>query len=214
MGGRIDPGIKVLIPVLREVNLTYPATLRGTLALAAWLYMRLRARGASFRERREGEIPRETLTRVDVCGGVGKGLTDVDPLRAAYFQLQYLLLALEAGEPTRIAAGLSMFGSMLMAQGTTSGLRRGGSLVAQGEAIARRLGAPYLLGSTAIQIGFHHLIQGEWTPALERFDAGLKILQESCRGIALERNLARMGSMIALDARGELREITVRATVW
>ena len=44
----------------------------------------------------------------------------MDPLRAACFALEHLLLALGAGEPARVSAGLSAFGVMLASQGTAS----------------------------------------------------------------------------------------------
>lgn len=212
--GHIDAGIDVLRPVLREVGLGYPGSVPAAAARAAWLYVRLRVRGTSFEERGAAEIAPEVLAKIDVCGGAGKSLADVDPLRAACFQLEHLLLALQAGEPVRASAGLSAFGVMLAVQGTKDAIEKGSALVERGEAIARRLGDPYLAGATAVQRAFLHLVRGDWGAALAGFDEGLGTLQKRCRGVAWEKNLARMGAMIALDARGDLREVGLRSAAW
>jgi hypothetical protein len=138
----------------------------------------------------------------------------VDPLRAACFQLRHLLLALEAGEPARICAGLAAFGAMQVAQGTPSALKKGGALIDRGEAIARRLGTPRETAATSIQAAIRLLITGDWAPALERFDGAVRLLQERCRGVAGDVGLARTGAMMALDAMGRIGEIAARATVW
>src|SRR5262249_27070871 len=111
-------------------------------------------------------------------------------------------------------AGLSAFGVMMASQGTAPAIAKGDALVLAGEAIAERLGAPYLLGATAIQRAFIHLLRGAFQAALTRFDEGAQILRERCHGVAWERNLARMGALMALEARGDLREMGARSAGW
>src|SRR6185437_6328872 len=68
----------------------------------------IRLRGLQFRARSESAIGKEELTRIDACWSVSVGLSLVDPIRAKDFQTRYLLLALRAGDPSRVARAMAL----------------------------------------------------------------------------------------------------------
>ena len=108
ISGHIDQGLATLHTVLEAVGLNLPGTPRRALWSLLLGRARLRLRGLRFRERDQSEIAAADLTRIDVCWSAVTGLSIVDSIRGADFQTRGLLLALRAGEPSRIARALAM----------------------------------------------------------------------------------------------------------
>ncbi len=106
--GHIDRGLGVLGTVLEHVGLKLPrpgALLPLELVL---LRLRLKIRGLRWRERKAREVAQKVLVRIDTCASAATGLGFVDVLSGAVLQSTRLLLALQAGEPCRIARALAM----------------------------------------------------------------------------------------------------------
>ncbi|WP_437337918.1 serine/threonine-protein kinase [Sorangium sp. So ce394] len=214
VGGHLEEGTSALVPLLAEVGLGYPATTARAVMTVAALYARIRLRGQAFQERAAAEIPPEVLTRIDLCLSVSKALTDVDPLRSTVFLFRSLLLSLDAGEPSRVALGLSAFGLISAFQGTPAAIEEGSRLLARGEAIAERLGDGRLGSVIRIYVGGAHLVRGAWREALDYYDATRRQLEERCVGVEMERNLAQAGAVVALEALGRFVELAERTASW
>ncbi|WP_437574608.1 protein kinase domain-containing protein [Sorangium sp. So ce887] len=105
-GGYVDEGLSVLDGVLSELGLSRPASTLEALAQAAALRARLWARGLAFRERAEREIPDRDLFAMDACHSAAS-LAVAAPVQSAPFSARHLLLALDAGEPHRLAQALT-----------------------------------------------------------------------------------------------------------
>ena len=106
--GHIDRGLAIFEEILGQVGKKLP---RPTVILPIELLLRrgiLALRGLGWRERDVSDIPRDVLLTVDSCSAVATGLALVDIARGATLQTTSLLLALRAGEPTRIARALAM----------------------------------------------------------------------------------------------------------
>ncbi|MCA9661629.1 MAG: AAA family ATPase, partial [Myxococcales bacterium] len=214
VSGRIDEGVKILRPLLAAVRLSYPTTPgRANLSILA-RQTQLSLRGLGFTPRPEERIGALDLRRVDVCWSACKGLNFVDPIRGYAFALRGLILALQIGEPRRVARGLATVGMAMMSRGTASSVERGTALVKDAESHARALEDPYLIGLTKIIDGIANITLGRWQDALDRIDAGVQILHDRCAGIAWESSVAQMGSMRALLSLGRFRELKVRASAW
>ena len=67
----------------------------------------IRLRGLGFRVRDESEIAASELTRIDVCWSASLALSYIDSFKGAVFQARHLLLALQAGDRSRIARALA-----------------------------------------------------------------------------------------------------------
>ena len=65
-------------------------------------------RGLGFGTAIASQISAMDLTRIDLCWSAVAGLSMSEPIRGADFQTAGLLLALKAGEPSRIARALAM----------------------------------------------------------------------------------------------------------
>ena len=97
-----------------EAARTRPRSALGSLLLRR---ARIRLRGLRFVERDESQLSAEMLTRIDTCWSAAAGLSMVDTIRCADFQARHLLLALDAGEPYRIARALAMEGGLVSVSG-------------------------------------------------------------------------------------------------
>src|SRR5262249_5642132 len=109
--GHVDDGLATLRTVLGAVGMKMPQTPRRALWLLAWQWLRLRWRGLGFRRRDARPVDAGELRRLEICRSAAAGLSMVDPLRGAYFQTRYLLLALRTGEPQQLVEALAMEGA-------------------------------------------------------------------------------------------------------
>src|SRR5690606_18164666 len=98
--------MRELRAILKQVNLTLPASPRSVLPKLLALRALLAIRGVRVAARPSND--RKLLTRADVCSSVGAGLAMFDPIRAAHFQTKMLIYACKAGDPYRAALALSL----------------------------------------------------------------------------------------------------------
>src|SRR5262249_38239740 len=105
--GRIDEALTEYGTVLAAVDLELPETPQGALASLLYRRARVRLRGLNFKPRKESSIEPEVLQRIDVSWSVAPVMGMVDIIRGSDFQARNLLMALEAGEPFRVARALA-----------------------------------------------------------------------------------------------------------
>ncbi|MBL9013017.1 MAG: AAA family ATPase, partial [Myxococcales bacterium] len=166
VSGHIDRGIELITELLATLGMDLPATPRRALVSLVLRRGLLRARGLRFQSRTEGEVAASELRRVDLCWSVAGGLAMVDTVRGADFQTRHLLLALRAGEPTRIARALAVEGGF-HAVGGRGSRRRAATLFEQARALLARHPSedvvPLITGSECINA----YQAGEWRRSLE-----------------------------------------------
>jgi tetratricopeptide (TPR) repeat protein len=214
VSGRIDEGVKLLRPVLAEVGLSYPPTPSRANMSIITRSTQLSLRGIGFRATPETDIPAAELLRTDVCLSAGKGLGFVDPVRGYSFFLRGLLLALQAGDPRRVARGLALVGTMMISRGTVNAVSRGTTFIKEARKIADSLADPYLLGLTDIIAGVAEQSLGHWQHALELLDAGIQLIHDRCAGAAWENGIAQMSVHRTLLMLGHLGELASRSHAW
>jgi serine/threonine protein kinase len=209
--GHFDAGLTLLRNVLQGAGIRYPATAARALVGVVLRLGVLGARGASFTERPGGAAVDERR-RIELCFSASKGHIVVDPAKGAYFALLGLLRALSAGDPHGVARGLAVIsGAILVPAGGPMG-RWGERLLARAEQIATAHDDPYLRGITAISKGQAHLFAGRWRLARESSDHGVQVLSDSCRGVAWECAIGRMGAIRASEELGEMSDMLARAS--
>jgi len=214
VSGRIDEGVKLLRPVLSEVGLSYPPTPSRANMSIITRSTQLSLRGINFRAASEADIPAPELLRTDVCLSAGKGLAFVDPIRGYSFVLRGLLLALQAGEPRRVARGLALVGMMMISRGTSNAVSRGTTFIKEARKIADALADPYLIALTDIISGVAQLTLGRWQSTIELLEPGLVLLHERCAGAAWEVSIAQMSAHRALMMMGHIGELASRSHAW
>ena len=108
IGGHIDRGLDLIRSVLASVGIRPARSPRAALVSLLWRRVRLRWRGLRFVSRRVDDIDADALLRVDTCWSAVTGLAMVDVIGASDFSARHLLMALDAGEPSRIARAMAI----------------------------------------------------------------------------------------------------------
>lgn len=214
VSGNIDQGVQMLRPALVEVDLGYPATPGRANMSIITRSTQLSLRGLGFAAVREEQVPPADLLRLDVCLSAAVGLAFVDPIRGYSFYQRGLLLALQTGEPQRIARALAGVGAMIMSRGTANAVGRGTTLLKEARRLAEQLSEPRLIGLCEIVDAIAAVSLGRWRRALEHCEQGAQILLDRCVGVGWELDLARMSTMRGLFMLGELAELGHRAHAW
>jgi hypothetical protein len=169
----------------------------------------LRVRGLGFREKPASEIPADELMRIDACWAVAVGLSLVDNIRGADFQARHLLLALQAGEPYRVARALAVEVAY-SASGGAENQARTDELVRTTSELAKRIGHPHALGLAVTMAGAAQFLVGRWADALRLSEQGAAIFHERCTGVAWERGTAEVFVLSSLHRLGRWRELRLR----
>jgi hypothetical protein len=207
--GHIDEGLDVMRDVLAAVGLRVPRTPRLAVASLLWNKARLVVRGKGFTVRPAERVPAADLRRVDVCFSVTLGLSMVDVLRAADFQSRTLRLALDAGEPGRLARSFAV-ASGFASQGGSGGRRAAYELLREAERLAELERDPYALAWLPLGHGLSAFADGRWRECVARCDEGYARFRTDCINVAWERATAQAFATYALGFLGELRELARR----
>ncbi len=202
ISGHIDRGMAILRHVLRTAGMRLEQRSWKALANLWWHRLRLRLRGLEFKEKAVSDCDPETLQRIDTCWSVEIGLCLVDVLRASQFHARHLLLALETGEPERVARGLAMevfFGPMEGAGGS--------EIQERARRLAGRLGARHPASLTEMASGMLACSQGRWSEAHGCLEKAEGRLREARTGVAWELDTVRHFRVLTLLQLGRWPEL-------
>src|SRR5262249_50115013 len=108
MSGNTEAGLAAIRTVLRAVKIRFPESSIHSLLSLVFRRTLVTLRGLRFEERPESQLSDGDRILIDACWSVAVGLSMVDTIRGADFQARHLLLALDAGEPFRVARALAM----------------------------------------------------------------------------------------------------------
>jgi len=210
--GHVDEGLETLRTVLASVGMRLVATPRGTLLSLLLRRVQVRLRGLSYRPRDPSQVSPENLTLIDVCYSGALGLAMIDALRGSAFQARHLLLALEAGEPKRIALALAAEAGFLATSGGRAA-RRGAKLLDRAAQLADRIEYPYGQAMVAFMGALTAFLGGRWRRARELAERAEAIFRDRCTGVAWEVGNSQLFSLWSLFYLGELGELSRRVAV-
>jgi len=203
--GLIDQGLEQLGVVLATIDMELPKT--PTRALASLLVRRaqVRLRGIGFRERRAVEIPPDLLQRADICWSASIVLGMVDNLGGADFQARGLLLALDAGEPFRVARALAAEACFASTAGGSS-KERVEMLLDAAAASAHKAAHPFVLAFTTLADGVAAYCMGEFRRAFDSSVRAKEMLVNRCTGVAWERETADLYTILSAFYLGRMKD--------
>ena len=207
--GHTHEGLSALGEVLAAVGMSLPATPRRALWSLILRRAQLRLRGLRFHTRDPSQIARKDLLRFHICSSAKRGLSLVDPIRAADFQTRSLLLALRCGEPSQIATSLTFEAMHTAAQGIQT-QQRVERLLEKAETLAREVKDPAVSGLIAMARGVAGNMYGCWKRGVEYSGQAERIFRERCTGVAFEINTAQGFALWALNFAGEVGELAHR----
>ncbi|MDP2272195.1 MAG: protein kinase [Archangium sp.] len=184
--GHIDAGLAAVNQVLSALGMTLARTPRRALLALGVRRLHLWLRGLSFVETPAARVDPVVLQRIDACWSVSMGLSMVDTIRGASFQSRQLLLALDAGEPHRVARALAAEAAFV-ATGGVKAEKRAARLIGQSRALAEKMNDNALVGLVDFCAGLTRFLVGKWR------EAGQLTAQA-------ERRFAEVGSMVSWEA--------------
>jgi hypothetical protein len=143
--------------------------------------------------------------RIDACSVAATGLLYIDPLRGAEFQARYLLLALQAGEPIRVAAGLAREAAhrAAVSEDCPAWVERALTMARE---LAERLQEPYITGLVRLEAAQVAWFRGDWPATRQSAEAAVTLLREHCRGVVWEITRGEELVLSALMCMGEFGE--------
>jgi eukaryotic-like serine/threonine-protein kinase len=211
IGGHIDRGLDLIRTGLAGIGVSVPRSPYVALLQLLWRRARLRWRGLHFVARPVDQIEADALLRIDTCWSATTGLMPVDMIMAADFSVHHLLMALDAGEPYRIARAMAMESA---ARGVyPTGRKLSERLGRQSKALATSVGNPHAIALSILADAIIATVLGEWKRASTLSEHALVILRDQCVGVTWEVNAAENLMIWSLMYQGALRELSLRVPV-
>jgi eukaryotic-like serine/threonine-protein kinase len=210
--GHIDEGRAILQQVLRTTGMKIAKTPLGALLSLLSRRAYLALRGLKFKERPSHEIPARDLLRIDTCWAIGIGLGHVDVIRASDALARHLHLALKAGDPQRVARGLTGEAVAIASNGVRSE-PRALKLIAEASTIADRLQLPELTARIILASGYAAFFSFRWQDAIELTQEAEQILRSQCVGVSWELNTAHHFILRSLLYQGKWSHLTQQFSV-
>ncbi len=209
--GHMDEGLASIDRLLASVGVKLASSPRRALLSLLYTRARLRIRGLEFRNRPVAEIPPAELQRIDVVWSAANGLAMVDVIRATDLQSRQLLLALEAGEATRVGRALAAEVAFIGAPGPSAGARVA-DVLGRARAVAHGLADRRLQAQVVLYEGVAAFLRGDWVECRERMRDGEARLREEQSGLAWELVSAQLFGVWSLAFLGEIDELGRRVS--
>ena len=210
MGGHMDEGLEVFRVVLESVGFRLAKGPKRALVSLLLRRLLIQLRGLSFHERTVDQIPEAELLRIDICWAVAAGLGVVDLIRGADFQSLHLLLALRAGEISRVARAMAFEVSHAAARGGGAAHGHVEELLVKTEALAARANNAHAKGLAIWARGLSSYLMGRWRDAADNCERAAEILRDQCTGATWELTIANRFMLTSLLYLGEMVEISRR----
>jgi tRNA A-37 threonylcarbamoyl transferase component Bud32 len=209
--GNVDEGLEVMAPVLKAVGL--PAWNRPWKAVSGLVLNRLRLQ---LRDRdHEAHVGRRAdeaeLLRADVAWSMGTGLSGIDVVRGVAFHSRHTLLALDSGDPERIARALAWeaIGAAIEHGGDD---RHGRRILVDAERAAERAPSIQARGFVASARAVTAWCAGRWRECIVRGDEAIAIFTAAPQKVAWEiGSLNAFWRLPAMLHTGDLEALGRRA---
>lgn len=189
--GQLDRGMNLLESVLASVGEKFSRTRTRVVLSLLYHRARLGLRGTRFKERPEIEVSPQDLARIDVTWSLATGLAMVDPILASEFEGRNLLLALDAGEPYRVARAFALETTFIDAEGPKDTTHRD-ELAKVARELAFRMKNPiaiaYVLAGDAERL--YNI--GLYARALPQLEDAIVAFSQRCTGAQWETTSIRM----------------------
>ena len=206
--GRTRDGLDLLENDLRQVGIEIPRGHFAVLASIAPLRLRIKARRFKFTPTPESEVHPALLRAIDSTWVPAVRLTSSMLPAGMYFLARNLLLALEAGEPMRLARVLALDALFVALADRHAGSDRSNPSLEAAESIAAELDHPYVRAMVDLARGMDLLARGRLEAGGELVELVVETLARECPGTEAELGLAR-GALFAFKiARGNLSAVT------
>lgn len=199
--GHVDKGLEIFGEVLHQVGIKVPEPNRLLPLKLLIRRVRLKVRGLGWRERDANDISRGALLKVDTCSAVATGLALIDILRGATLQTYSLILALDAGDPSRIARALAMEAGYRSTGGPKTEVRTR-DLLRRAQELSDRTGDARAVGLIKVMSAACAWTAGRWETCYVVATETREELRERRDSVTWERDTASIFEVDALRWMG------------
>ncbi|MCC7542565.1 MAG: protein kinase [Deltaproteobacteria bacterium] len=207
--GRVDEGLAQAEPLLTELGLGLAKTPSEAATSLLFRRAQLRLRGVELRKRQATAADPALLEKIDAAWAIGGPLSSMDLLRGTALLTRQLLLALDAGEPFRVARALATDATFTALTGLD--LARSQEVAAKARALAESIQNPLAVAYAAAAEAIVALCGFRWRDAYRLSDEALARFEEVPGHRTWERGSIEYCSLRALVALGRLGELSQRA---
>lgn len=207
--GAFGEGEATIRRVLGRAGLKVAQGVPGAMASFLWETLRMRLRGMRFEAVDESRVPAEELALVDTLWSATIGLSMAWPLGSQAFQQRHLRMALDAGEPRRVARALSIELAFSALPGGKAAARSA-KLSELAHEVASRDTHPYPEAFVTMSDGGVHWLSGRWRAAKDAVERALVVYRRDCVGVTWEKDTAEFVALSALAHMGELDTLARR----
>ena len=208
--GRIDEGFANARVVLAAVGIGLPRTTLGALLALVWFRLILRLRGTRFAPRAVEDVPRDVLTRIDVCWSVSFTLPYADALTAAVFHARHVFLAVRRGDTLRAARALSTEAAYVSTTGGVAAWPRVQRVLAVAHAAADQSDDAYTRGILLGNEGIACVTSLRFGEAVDILERAVETFRQQVPGSTWEINTALFFLFMALAYTGRYGELLPR----
>ncbi len=203
--GNITEGLEAVTSVLDRLGVRLPTSVAAGVFSLWWRRLRLKMRGIRFVERDASQIPPNDLVRADILGSLARALGMIDSVRGADAQTRHLLLALELGDPVRLARALALEG---IYQAVTAGDAQEDAWLKpleRAEALAEKVGDPQAHGLALSVRSSATFLRGAFRENVRVSTEAEHVLSTECTDVDWELGNARMFRAVSQFYLGELK---------
>lgn len=205
--GAFDEGESVIREVLGGLGLSVANHELAAFSAFALQGARLKLRGFHYTLREPGQIPRTILRQLNILWSATIGLSMVQPIASQAIEKRYLILALEAGDPSHLVRAL---GIELAFSGLQGGRDERGSqaIAKRADALLEQVGDdPYLHAFIAMAKSAIHWLRGRWRAIEDTARLGIPVFEKMPGGVTWEIDTSWLMVLNALLHQGRLSEL-------
>ncbi len=204
--GRLEEGIAVLDGVMLELGEKRPSSPNMAKLGAVYARLKVRLRGLRFTLRDLKDIDPDLIARVDAYWSAAKGFSIVDPVRGTGYQFTHLRLALDSGEPYRVARALALEAGYHALQGAPNEAECRDALT-QLRALLAEHPSPHGEGLSALMAGCAAIGTGRFSESRVLHERAVQLFQEKCPGMTWELISSAQYLVMSLTYLGEFAEV-------
>ncbi|HEX5057791.1 MAG TPA: AAA family ATPase, partial [Kofleriaceae bacterium] len=210
IGGHLARGRELAIELANEIDLSLPGSTASAITRLIWYQTRLRFSRLRWPHRSPEEVTERNRIRIDVSWSLATGLSMVDSTRGACSAMRLPLLAMPAGDPTRIAR------AMCAAAVAASGMGRRRLAERLRDATHRSAAesddpsaAPY---AAFADVAYLFYLINDWQGAAAACERAASLLPDR-RSHTFEGDIIEQHHVWSLSILGELKELRRRVPV-
>jgi tetratricopeptide (TPR) repeat protein len=206
--GYIDDAMALFVELAKVAGIRTPQTPVHSILAIMWARVQARAHLLMGLPKPSLKPPSvRDLARLQVLHTGSVVLNIVDPVRAAYFQVQYILEALRVREPVHLATALAFEASARIAGGT-SRPQIAYLLLDKAERMAVEIDNPNLVGFIYLARAYVDYLLGRIPDGIIHSRNAVGFLRERCTGVAWELTASYVLLFYFLSWAGRVQEVS------